>query len=145
MSAEALGFTPTAFSLQAALSRSRGRLCPDAGLGFFGRFADETDEALDGIPPVLLLGAVPPSVDDEYAGFCQSLAGEADQAFSNVFREVGRAVNIETELNGGGHFIDILTPGSGGTDEVQRDFCIVDGYIGGDLYRRKVFPLFSLS
>jgi uncharacterized protein len=107
--------------LQPALPGARGR---GGGLPLArgdGRAADEIGEALDGVFAVLLLGTESARLNHENPLFGEAVSRELPQTTPDRLGQGTGALEVETELDGGGGFVDVLPARSARPDEFQLD------------------------
>src|SRR5262245_20413582 len=70
-------------------------------------------------------------VNQQHAVNCQPVARQFHQPGLDVVRQRGTA-DVEPQLDGGGHLVDILTARTGRAHELLVDLTLVDGQTGGD-------------
>ena len=102
---QALGFAVAAFVCQAPLPRGQAGACLVARLGRQGGLAQQFYQAVEGILPVLLLGAVAPGVDEQRAIAGDAAGGQGVQAQAHL---LGQGGGIEPELRLAGYLIDVF-------------------------------------
>jgi hypothetical protein len=92
----------------------------------------QTGEAFDRIPPILLLGAKAKGLDDQYP-FCSHLpAGQSSEARQHPGANCRRVPGVETQMHGGCNLVYILAARPGTSHEFQFDFFLLDFDIVGD-------------
>jgi hypothetical protein len=109
----------------AASAGCDGALAKFALFGNRQRFIDQLDKALGGIVAVLLLGAVAARHNDQDAvGSC----ARPPAAPGDLSRPVRgrRYSDIETQLNGGGYFVDVLSPWPARVNKTKLNFAFIN-------------------
>lgn len=131
--AGAFDLTAAAFAGHSALLRGGCRPGWTAGFGWFGSPAQQNSQPVEGILPVLFLGAKATGLDHQHAFGGQPLAGQPEQTLADLLRQGGRMGRVETKLDGCGHFINILPARPRRPDELILNFTLVNRESGGDL------------
>src|SRR5712672_976337 len=107
------------FSLNAPLPGSPGRAGGAAGLRHDQGARDQVLEPAQGLAPVALLGAVIARRDQDLARVDQAMAGERAQAELGALVEKAACSQVEAQLRGGRHLVDVLAPRAGAAHETQ--------------------------
>jgi len=127
-----LGLGTSAFECQPAFVRHPRRF------GFLTRpwlvtgLAYQLDQALQCILPVAFTDAETVGLDRENTCVAHPSAGEANQSPFDGCRHGSRAPDVEPQLDGGCDLVDLLTTGTGGTDEAFLELRIVEADAWGD-------------
>lgn len=112
------------FRFENTFPRSDGRPGLNSRFGFFRSFPDQFDQAVNRISTVLFLRSELFCLYDQNAFFRDSSAGKPDQSGTDIIGKSGGVFYIKTELDGGGHLVDILTSGPGCPYEMKFDFLL---------------------
>ncbi len=94
-----------------------------------GSSPDNCLQPVQGVGPVLILTAKRLSLDDEYAVVGDPLILPPQQSRLDRLGQ-RRGVDIETQVNGRGHLVDVLPPGPLGADGRQLHFVFVNLHPG---------------
>ncbi len=97
-----------------------------AWFGAPGGFGDQGAQAVKGVVAILVLGAVAASFDDQDSVGSDTIASQLQKPFLDIIWQIGAVAHIEAQLHSGGDFVDILSTGSGGADEVVVQLAFVE-------------------
>lgn len=104
--------------------------------GCDGDAFDQFLEPCEGIVPILLLGTVLLGFDHDDPVFSDAAIAQIEEAFFVEWRQ-GRCVDVETQMDGSGDFIDILAACALRANRSNVDFSERNGGFISDLQQRK--------
>jgi len=107
------------FSFQAFSPGGGGRFCSVTDLSPLRRLAQKGNQAIESFFPISLLAPLGMGFNDQQPFFGNPVAGQLKQALSDLVGQRGRMDDIESELNGRGNLIHVLSAGSRGSNKFK--------------------------
>src|SRR3569623_988274 len=132
LSARGLERSVLMLAVESPLPRGRARRGRHALLARLRDAAYQLAQAVQRVLAILLLAAVLLSLDDDHTLLADAMVFQQQQA---VLEKLGqrRGIDIETQMNGGGELIDVLSARTLRADRADLDLVLGNRYVLGNL------------
>src|SRR5262249_41032244 len=129
-------FAAPFFRVETPFARRTGRARRPAAFRPLRSVPQQRDETCARRLAILRLRAMLAAVDDEDARVGDAVARHGDEPLLDGIWK-GGGVNVEAELDGARHFVDVLTARARGADEPLLDLPVVDREVVSDADHRR--------
>ena len=121
------------FRLYTALLCTTARFCHSPAPGRRRRLPDQHNESFQRILPIALLASILIGGNNNYAFPRHAPSRQHLQSAVDLRIKIARSESVETQLDGGRDFVDVLTAWSRGTNETLLKLI----FRNGDMFRHK--------